>query len=340
MKIFLKKLLSQESGYSGETPNVRGKYILIPKLAWDYFPDLSQGTRNSFCSIRIKQPSGTWLGIIYVWNNTKFFPEVGGRDHDERRLYRNNSIDESLGLDKDVILGILKSDEASSDYKASSCNPNEGEYKKLLELLGSNSAGLIDFDLVKAVAPMFCETMLIENSKNFSLLESEETSVENADEIFDDVKKRFVEYLGPKIGVDGDPLLALTSSFKSQGDFTLAVRKIYNGKCALRESFIYKDHPVGLEAAHVHAKVNGGNNLPSNGILLSTDLHRAFDEGIWTLSDDLRVILHENIKDGLLVEFNNKELAIPKENLAFRPFQGYVRWHRENRFGLFTRLGC
>jgi hypothetical protein len=340
MKIFIKKLLSQESGYSGETPNVRGKYILIPKLAWDYFPDLSQGTRNSFCSIRIKQPSGTWLGIIYVWNNTKFFPEVGGRDHDERRLYRNNSIDESLGLDKDVILGILKLDEASSDYKASSCNPKEDEYNKLLELLGSNSAGLIDFDSVKAVAPKFCETMLIENGNNFSLLESEETSVENADEIFDDVRKRFVEYLGPRIGIEGDPLAALTSSFKSQGDFALAVRKIYKGKCALRESFIYKDHPVGLEAAHIHAKVNGGNNLPTNGILLSTDLHRAFDEGIWTLSDDLKVIVHENIKDGLLVQFKNKELAIPKENDAFKPFHGYIKWHRANRFGLFMRLGC
>lgn len=339
MEIFLKKLLGQESGYSGDKPNVRGKYILIPKLAWEYFPPLSQGTRNSFCSIRIKQPSGSWLGIIYVWNNTKYFPEIGGRAHDERRLYRNNSVDESLGLDRDVIIGMAKSEKVDTDFYANSCSPNKPEYEKLLELLGDSTAMMVDLEKVKSVAPRFAETILDEISKAAAQPESEETSVDNAEEIFDDVKKRYVEYLGPKVDVDGDPLLALSSSFKSQGDFTLAVRKIYNGKCALRETFIYKDHPVGLEAAHVHAKVNGGNNLPSNGILLSTDLHRAFDEGIWTLNDDLRVIVHEKITDGLLLEFKDKELAIPKENIAFRPFQGYIKWHRENRFGLFTRLG-
>lgn len=339
MQIFLKKLLGQESGYSGDTPNVRGKYILIPKVAWEYFPTLSQGTRNSFCSIRIKQPSGAWLGIIYVWNNTKYFPEVGGRDHDERRLYRNNSVDESLKLDRDVIVGMAKSERSDADFYANSCAPDEKEYEKLLELLGRDTAMMVDFEKIKLLAPRFCEVLLNEINKDKAEPETEETSVENAEEIFEDVKKRYVQYLGPKVDVDGDPLLALSTSFKSQGDFTLAVRKIYKGKCALRESFIYKDHPVGLEAAHVHAKVNGGNNLPSNGILLSTDLHRAFDEGIWTLTDDLRVIVHEQITDGLLLNFVNKELAIPAENIAFKPFHGYVKWHRENRFGLFTRLG-
>jgi predicted restriction endonuclease len=167
----------------------------------------------------------------------------------------------------------------------------------------------------------------------------EDTSVENSEEIFNDVKKRYLEYLGPRVDIDGDPLIALMSSFKTQGDFSLSVRKIYKGKCALRESFIYKDHPIGLEAAHVHAKTNGGNFLPSNGILLSTDLHRAFDEGIWTLDNELRVVIHEKIQDGLLLDFNRKKIAIPEENIAFKPFEGYLKWHRENRFGLFTRLG-
>ena len=339
MKILLKKLLSQESGYSVDTPNVRGKYILIPKLAWDYFPALSQGTRNSFCSIRVKQPSRSWLGIIYVWNNTKYFPEIGGRDHDERRLYRNNSIDESLGLDRNVIIGMVKSDKVETDFYVNSCAPNQSEYVGLLRYLGENTAIMADLDSVKLIAPRFAQTIIEEISKSSAQQYSDETSIENAGEIFDDIKKRYVEYLGPKVDVQGDPMLALTSTFKSQGDFTLAVRKIYNGKCALRETFIYKDHPVGLEAAHIHAKVNGGNNLPTNGILLSTDLHRAFDEGIWTLTDDLRVLVHEKVTDGVLIEFKEKELAIPKENMAFRPFPGYIKWHRENRFGLFTRLG-
>jgi len=339
LKIFLKKLLRQESGYSGDTPNVRGKYILIPKIAWDYFPMLSQGTRNSFCSIRCKQPNGSWLGLVYVWNNTKHFPEIYGRDHDERRLYRNTAIDKSLMLDRNVIIGMIKSEKCETDFYTNSCTPTNSEYQKLSELLGRSTALVLDIDLIRSVAPNFCKVITHELSSDTLINEADATSVENAEELFDEVKKRYVEHLGPKASVDGDPLSALSSSFRSQGDFTLAVRKIYQGKCALRESCIYKDHPVGLDAAHVHARVNGGNYLPSNGILLSTDLHRAFDEGIWTLDDELRVIVHEKITGGSLLEFNGKPLAIPKENAAFKPYPGYVKWHRENRFGLFTRLG-
>jgi nicotinamide phosphoribosyltransferase len=51
------------------------------------------------------------------------------------------------------------------------------------------------------------------------------------------------------------------------------------------------------------------------------------------------VVIHEKIQDGLLLDFNRKKIAIPEENIAFKPFEGYLKWHRENRFGLFTRLG-
>jgi hypothetical protein len=339
LKLFLKRLLAQESGYSRDTPNVRGKYILIPSIAWDYFPTLSQGTRNSFCSIRAKQPNGSWLGLIYVWHNTKFFPEIEGRKHNERRLYRNAAVDRSLGLDRDVIIGMVKSEKCDTDFYTNSCTPTNSEHQQLSDLLGSTTAIILDTEHVRSVAPNFCEVITNEIGRDTLAQGDDATSVENAEELFNDVQKRYVEHLGPRVDVGGDPLAALSSSFKSQGDFTLAVRKIYQGKCALRESFIYKDHPIGLEAAHVHAKVNGGNYLPSNGILLSTDLHRAFDEGIWTLDDELRVVVHEKITGGSLLEFNRKPLAIPEENAAFKPYVGYVKWHRENRFGLFTRLG-
>jgi len=277
--------------------------------------------------------------MIYVWNNTRYFPEIGGRDHDERRLYRNTSIDRSLGLNRGVIIGFANSESSESDFFANACKPEEAEYEKLAELLSCNTTVMTDIDALRSVAPKFAEKILEEISKDATTSDSEETSVENAEEIFQDVKKRYLEYLGPRVDVDGDPFLALNSTFKTQGDFSQAVRNVYKGKCALRESYIYKNHPVGLEAAHVHAKVNGGNFLPTNGILLSTDLHRAFDEGIWTLSDDLKVVIHNKITDGLLLEFKDKELVIPRENIHFKPYHGYIKWHREHRFGLFTRLG-
>jgi len=234
---------------------------------------------------------------------------------------------------------MAKSKWSESDFYANSISPNSQEYENLRALLGNETTLLIDIEKIESVAPNFSKILLNEISLDNGAIKDENTSVENSEEIFNDVKKRYLEYLGPRVDIEGDPLLALSSSFKTQGDFSLAVRRIYGGKCALRESYIYKDHPIGLEAAHVHAKTNGGNFLPSNGILLSTDLHRAFDEGIWTLDDELRVVIHEKIQDGLLLSFNRKQIAIPGENIAFKPYEGYIKWHRENRFGLFTRLG-
>jgi len=334
VQVFLKKLLGQESGYSGNRPNQRGKYFLIPRSTWDFFPDLSQGTRNSFCSIRVRTPNNAWIGILYFWHNTKYFPEVGGRAHDERRLYRNIAIDEELFLDRDVIVGFMKSENSPTDFFANTSLPNQLEYESLLKLLGENTSSIFELENIKHIVPNFCDELLNQISTSKSIIDVE--SVKNANDFFEEAKRR-LEYLGPVVNVEGDPLLALSSTFKTQADFSNAVRNIYKGKCALRESYIYKDHPVGLEAAHIHAKTNGGNFLPSNGMLLSTDLHRAFDAGIWTLTNDYRVQIHEKITDGILLEFKDKLLAIPEDSIAFKPFLGYIKWHRENRFGLFTR---
>ncbi len=332
MKIFLKILLGQESGYSGDSPNKRGKYILIGKPFWTYFPDLSQGVRNSFCTVRLRLPSSKIVSLMYLWNNTKYFPEVTGRKHDERRLYRTQLLEDELSLDRDVIIAFAKSDQGSNEYSVASCTLKSKDYEKLKSYILSKDKELFDTSELENIAPDLVATILATNK----IKDSVNDVVENTDEIIEDFKKR-LEYLGPEIEITDDPMLALKSTFSTQADFTKAVRNIYGGKCALREDAVFNGNLVGLEAAHVHAKANGGNNLPTNGILLSTDLHRAFDEGVWTLTDDLRVKVHENVTSGYIKDFENKLLNIPKENIQFKPHYSYVRWHRESRFGLFLR---
>lgn len=338
MKIFLKKIKSQEWGYRKGIPNKGGKYLLIPTSCWDFFPDLSSGIRNSFATIRVQLPNGLHVGLFYVWNNTFLFPELGlDRDHNERRLYSSKLMQEELSLDKDVLICFARKNDSENDYFGLSIQPNSQEYQKLSTIIGKEPAAVFDESELYKHSPWLIGQLQreIDVSKDLS---NESHSVDNSDELFDEVKKKLTSYLGDKVSIDGDPLTVLSSTFRTQNDFSDSVRKIYKGKCALRETYIYKDYPIGLEAAHIHAKTNGGNFLPSNGILLSNDLHRAFDEGVWTLSDDLRVMVHDAVQDGLMVDFKGKELALPKENLAFKPYLGYVQWHREKRFGLFTRL--
>jgi hypothetical protein len=341
MQIFLKRILSQEWGYSGNIPNQRGKYLLVPEICRSFFPPLSSGIRNSFTSLRILLPSGSWVGTFFVWNNTKFFPEVGlARAHNETRWYSNKIINEELQLDRDVILCLCKLNGRDSDYYLTSIHPSSSEYISICKILDKKSALVIDSESLENTAPILFENIKTEMRSLVVADEESQNSIINsyeALEIARDLLLQAASYLGPSVEIHGDPLTALASNFKTQRDFSDAVRSVYNGRCALRNTFIYENHPIGLEAAHVHAKAQGGNFLPSNGILLSIDLHRAFDEGIWTLTDDLKVQLHPAITSGIMLEFDGKALCIPQDNLAFKPFQPYLKWHREQRFGLFTR---
>lgn len=48
-----------------------------------------------------------------------------------------------------------------------------------------------------------------------------------------------------------------------------------------------------LDAAHIQSVKDGGSDVPWNGILLRTDLHRLYDAGYFTIESDGRLTLHE-----------------------------------------------
>ena len=344
MNVFGKILQSQESGYSGNKPNQRGKYIIVPKEAWVHLPELTTGIRNSFCTIRLNLPNGSTISAIYVWNNTKYFPELGlKRDHDERRLYRTKSIEEILELDREVIVFFAQTEDRY-EFNAISITPLHKNYQKFKEYLNANNSSIISIEEIESIDSQSATILKNKNSLN---------NVNNLDELLPDLKKRLSDqklereasqnkvpgYLGPIVEITDDPLMVASASFRTQDDFKKQVRATYNNRCAVRGVALVDDDPrtIGLEAAHIHAQANGGNFLPSNGILLSSDLHKAFDSGYWTLNDDLSIKVHEYVKSGSLKEIDGKKINIPLGNEVFAPFLGYIKWNREHRFGLFSR---
>jgi hypothetical protein len=119
MKIFIKKIKPQEFGYRVGIPNGGGKYLLIRVPCWEFFPHLSPAIRNSVATIRVGMPSGRHIGLFYVWNNTKLFPEVQlRRKHNERRLYVNQLIVDELHLDKDVVILFAQSNNSKEELFA------------------------------------------------------------------------------------------------------------------------------------------------------------------------------------------------------------------------------
>ncbi len=339
MNVLIKKLQSQESGYSGDKPGQRGKYILIPQKAYELFPDMSAARRNSFRTIRLKyDPSGGWIGAYYVWHNTAFFPELQmKRAYNERRIYRNDTLDYSLSLDRGAIVLFAPTDDERLDICAVSLTQSDPEYRLVESLLSGETNKLTSLNALRSAAPVKTAHLKLLIDTSYREATNQGPSVVNTSEIIKEGNTHLASQSADPTAHD-DPLLALGVSFKTQTDFSTAVREVYNNRCAIRESYVYKDHPIGLDAAHIRAKADAGNFLPSNGILLSTDFHRAFDEGLWTLTDDLKVQVHDDVSDGLLRDFHGKRIAVPKENIAFAPYAGYVKWHQENTFGFFRRL--
>ena len=245
--------------------------------------------------------------------------------------------DKRLKLVFDDAWEFMKTDESVDDYVAASVSENDSEYQILLSNLNGDITKKLDSSDIEFICPRLFKK-LSSGSEGARLISDNINSVDNSAEVFAEAKGYLEKYALDVFPVSDDPLAALRSNYRTQKDFSDAVRNIYNGKCALRNNYYYEHLPYGLDAAHVKAKFSGGNNLPSNGMLLSTDLHRAYDGGLWTLSDSLEVIVHPEIKSGMLLEFQNKKLNIPPENITFKPFLGYVRWHRETQFGKFKEL--
>ena len=129
MRFFIKKLGSNESGYSGDIPNQRGKFILIPKSEYDFFPPHSTAYLNDMTIVNFITPQGFVIPRKYDWHNAKFHLSTRSdlnRDHDEKRLYRSNSLDNALQLDRNVFFICAK--HADGEYCCFAIRKNDALY--------------------------------------------------------------------------------------------------------------------------------------------------------------------------------------------------------------------
>ena len=121
--------------------------------------------------------------------------------------------------------------------------------------------------------------------------------------------------------------------------FRLTVLPAYAYTCAL---FGFRlttlEFETVVDAAHIHQFAKGGNNDPRNGLALSKSAHWMFDRGLWSISDDFRILLARDCftEAGpvpyLLSSFEGREIFLPK-NHDYWPHSQYLRWHRDHLFG-------
>jgi len=318
MEIFIKTLRSQESGYSGDKPNQRGKYIFVPKAMYSIFPVLTKTTLNDTKIIKVITKSGLPIALNIVYHNAKYFPDILRRNHDEVRIYRNRDLDLELSLDREVVVIFIKLN--NGEYAVDAVLPQNFDYSTWVELSNQNKNSYA-YDVLKGQKRI---VELIENTESIN------SDVINDTDIISETAKIYNKARKQQPGIPGDPSSILSSLIKSQADFSKYIRNIYDNKCALRGVALVEDNFAGLDAAHIQAHSHGGPLLPSNGILLSSDLHQCFDRGYFGLRDDNSLIIRSDVpRNSELYKYNGVIIQPKLEFLLFSPYIKYNQAHRK-----------
>jgi len=128
---------------------------------------------------------------------------------------------------------------------------------------------------------------------------------------------------------------------KRDAAFRDVILSNYGYSCAITGLRFRHGTHIEAEAAHIIGKNARGPDDPRNGLALSRTAHWAFDHGIFTLSDDYEVRIHDHARDGdqrltSIFEAEGKQILLPNEAF-YRPHPSALAWHREHRFGAFLR---
>ncbi len=82
-----------------------------------------------------------------------------------------------------------------------------------------------------------------------------------------------------------------------------------------------------MEAAHIEEHSKSGLNSLGNGLLLRSDLHALFDEGLLRIDPEQQVVvLAEGLRDTPYWELNGRRLRLPIHGDGPNPHLLAVRW--------------
>jgi putative restriction endonuclease len=147
--------------------------------------------------------------------------------------------------------------------------------------------------------------------------------------------------------VPSDDQIAADANYVAAGDprrkgrdvrFRLDVVAAYNYTCALTGLRLTTISAGAIvDAAHIHQFADSRNDDPRNGMALCKNAHWLFDNGLWSLDDDYRVLIatdrfDEDAPDQKsLRDYAGERIRLPSNEL-FWPDRKHLAWHRGKRF--------
>lgn len=120
--------------------------------------------------------------------------------------------------------------------------------------------------------------------------------------------------------------------------FAIEVVTKYDFACALTGYRLTTARGANIvEAAHIHGWSDSKNDDPRNGLALTPDAHWMFDEGLWSVTDDFRVLVAEKAFEewspaGTRLRALHGRSLFFMPHTTLRPDSRCITWHRANRF--------
>lgn len=92
-----------------------------------------------------------------------------------------------------------------------------------------------------------------------------------------------------------------------------------------------------VEAAHIHQFSDSRNDDPRNGLALSKNAHWMFDQGLWTINDDLTIRVAqtqftEDCPNGKALLDYDGQLLLSTADPTLTPDPVHLAWHRDKKF--------
>jgi len=116
-----------------------------------------------------------------------------------------------------------------------------------------------------------------------------------------------------------------------QGAFRVLVTDTYNRRCSVTGE---RTLPV-LEAAHIKPFADSGPYYINNGILLRSDLHKLFDRGYMTITEDYKTEISKRIKEEYengkeYYNYHGKDLMVLPNRTIDKPSQQFIQYHNQH----------
>ncbi len=291
-----------------DTGAARGKQagVVIPISLDPYFPSLATpSAANPAPSIRLNAVlfDGTnQVGLV----NTRYQYQSWGGTRLERRLTDNLRPIRRIAA-KDDFLVIERSLTNSLFYRLTLHRAGTPGYAAMLAAAGARRWGAVD-------------------PRDNPVKETE---------IADSEQHQERRELLPLALFDNDAALTETRVMRIARSkaFSKRVLPIYDFRCAVCGTGHAGEKVWEAEAAHIVPRGIKGADDARNGLALCRSHHWAFDQGLFGILPDRKVIVHPSasadVRNAHLVAFDGQQLREPSV-LALRPNEEALAWHLKN----------